>query len=111
MRPRIVSLVLAVTVAAAGQAAVVTRAPRHAQARPVTQAAAAPTRSGAGPRVLVAYLSKSGHTETMARAVADGARSVAGGVVTLRTIGEVKDDDLLGGGVWRVGDHRGGQGQ
>jgi NAD(P)H dehydrogenase (quinone) len=57
----------------------------------------------AGPRVLVAYLSKSGNTETMARAVAEGAKSVAGAVVSLKKIDEVKEDDLMGADAIVVG--------
>ncbi|HVT42837.1 MAG TPA: flavodoxin family protein [Thermoanaerobaculia bacterium] len=46
-------------------------------------------------RILIAYYSASGHTRTMAEAVARGARSVEGAVVTLRSVGEVKNAELL----------------
>jgi NAD(P)H dehydrogenase (quinone) len=45
-------------------------------------------------RVLVVYHSESGNTETMARALADGARRVDGSQVFLRTYPEVTKDDL-----------------
>lgn len=66
-------------------------------------ASAQAVRSEPGPRVLVAYLSKSGNTETMARAVAEGARSVAGATVTLKPIADVKDEDLFGADAIIVG--------
>lgn len=69
-------------------------------AAPAAAQAPVPT---AGPRVLVAYLSKSGNTETMARAVAEGARSVAGAVVSLQKIADVKEADLLGADAIIVG--------
>ena len=53
--------------------------------------------------MLVAYLSQTGHTETMARAVADGARSVPGTTVVLKTIADVTDADLLGADAIVVG--------
>ncbi len=54
-------------------------------------------------RVLVAYFSQTGHTETMARAVADGARSVPGATVVLKKIADVTDADLLGADAIVVG--------
>lgn len=51
--------------------------------------------ASANVRVLVAYFSQTGHTETMARAVADGARSVPGVTVVLKKIADVTDGDLL----------------
>ena len=56
-----------------------------------------------GVRVLVAYFSQSGHTEAMARAVADGARSVPGVTVVLKKIADVTDADLLGADAIVVG--------
>jgi NAD(P)H dehydrogenase (quinone) len=44
--------------------------------------------------VLVAYYSLSGHTETMAHAVADGVRRIPGVTVTLRKVGDVTAEDL-----------------
>ncbi|MCU0226069.1 MAG: flavodoxin domain-containing protein [Bryobacterales bacterium] len=45
-------------------------------------------------RVLVVYHSESGNTETMARALAHGARQVPGSQVLLRTYEEVAKEDL-----------------
>ncbi len=45
-------------------------------------------------RVLVAYYSLSGNTRILAEAVAEGARSVAGTEVSLKTVAEVKRADL-----------------
>ncbi|MCW5964602.1 MAG: flavodoxin domain-containing protein [Bryobacterales bacterium] len=45
-------------------------------------------------RVLVVYHSESGNTETLARALAHGARQVSGSQVFLRTFEEVTKDDL-----------------
>lgn len=45
-------------------------------------------------RVLVVYHSESGNTETMARALAHGARQVPGSQVLLRTYEEVSKEDL-----------------
>jgi NAD(P)H dehydrogenase (quinone) len=61
------------------------QAPPTASSRPVP----------ASVTLLVAYYSKTGATETMARAVADGARSVAGTEVLLKTIESVKEADLM----------------
>ncbi len=46
--------------------------------------------------MLVVYHSESGNTETMARALAHGARQVAGTQVLLRTYDEVSKEDLSG---------------
>jgi NAD(P)H dehydrogenase (quinone) len=48
-----------------------------------------------GARLLVAYYSKTGATGKMARAVEEGAKSVAGTTVVLKTIDRVTDKDLL----------------
>jgi len=48
------------------------------------------------PRVLVVYHSLGGHTKTMAEAVAEGARGVAGTEVVVKTGLEATVDDLLG---------------
>jgi NAD(P)H dehydrogenase (quinone) len=48
-----------------------------------------------GATVLVAYYSKTGATEKMARAVGEGARSVAGTNVSVKAIDQVTDKDLL----------------
>ena len=45
--------------------------------------------------VLVTYHSVSGNTETMAQAVAEGAKAVSGTSVVLKRVGEVIGDDLL----------------
>lgn len=45
--------------------------------------------------VLIVYYSSTGHTKTMAEAVATGARSVAHVTVTLKTVQEVTNADLL----------------
>jgi NAD(P)H dehydrogenase (quinone) len=47
------------------------------------------------PRVLVTYYTRSGHTEAMAKAVAEGVKSVAEMEVQVRPVGEVSPDDLL----------------
>ncbi len=56
-----------------------------------------------GPVVLVAYYSIGGHTEAMARATADGARSVEGVEVRLKKIGETGMDDILDAGAIIIG--------
>lgn len=66
-------------------------------------AAAQPPRPVVGPRVLIAYLSKSGNTEAMARAVAEGVKSVPGAAALLMKIGDVKEADLLGADAIIVG--------
>src|SRR5882724_2019272 len=45
--------------------------------------------------ILIAYHSQSGNTETFAKAVRDGAASVAGVEVQLRKAGEVTDAEIL----------------
>lgn len=45
-------------------------------------------------KVLVVYHSESGHTETMAKSLAEGASRVEGCTVTLRTFADVSQDDL-----------------
>lgn len=45
--------------------------------------------------VLVTYHSRSGHTERMARAVAEGVRTVDRARVMLKRVGEVTSDDLF----------------
>lgn len=47
-------------------------------------------------RVLVIYDSRTGNTEKMANAVAEGARSIDGTEVVVRTVDKAKVDDLLG---------------
>ncbi len=66
------------------------------------QASAQP-QGALGVRVLVAYFSQSGHTETMARAVADGAKSVPGATVVLKKVADVTNADLLGADAILVG--------
>jgi len=45
-------------------------------------------------RILVAYYSRTGNTEQMARAAVEGARRVPGVAATLKKVGEVSKDDL-----------------
>jgi NAD(P)H dehydrogenase (quinone) len=69
-------------------------------------ALAAPLRAQPAKRdtvVLIAYHSVTGTTETLARAVEEGARSVAGTRVLLKRVGEVSADDLLGADAVIVG--------
>lgn len=47
------------------------------------------------PTVLIAYYSQSGNTQIMAQAVEEGAKSVAGVRVILRSIDQVSSQDLL----------------
>ena len=47
------------------------------------------------PTVLIAYYSQSGHTKTMAQAVEEGAKSVAGVCVLLLSIDQVSTKELL----------------
>jgi NAD(P)H dehydrogenase (quinone) len=49
----------------------------------------------AGVKVLVAYHSLSGHTERMAEAVVEGAKSLPGTTVVLKRVGQVTADDLF----------------
>ena len=53
--------------------------------------------------VLVTYHSLSGNTERMARAVAEGAKSVPGARVALKRVGEVTGDDLFSSDALIVG--------
>src|SRR5437016_13537424 len=53
--------------------------------------------------VLVTYHSRTGHTEKMARAVVDGARSVPVARVVLKRVGEVTKEDLCISDVLMVG--------
>ena len=46
------------------------------------------------PRILVLYHSTYGHIETMAEAVADGARSIEGAVVDIKRVPELVPDEL-----------------
>jgi NAD(P)H dehydrogenase (quinone) len=46
------------------------------------------------PKLLVLYYSTYGHVETMANAVAEGARSVAGVEVTLKRVPETMPPDV-----------------
>ena len=46
-------------------------------------------------RILVVYYSRSGNTEKMARAVAEGAEGVAGATVEVRKVADTKPEDLL----------------
>jgi NAD(P)H dehydrogenase (quinone) len=46
-------------------------------------------------KVLVAYHSKSGHTERMAEAVTEGAKSLPGTAVVMKRVGQVTADDLF----------------
>lgn len=46
-------------------------------------------------RVLIIYDSRTGNTEKMANAVADGARSIDGTEVVVRTVDKAKVDELL----------------
>ena len=46
-------------------------------------------------KILVLYYSTYGHIETMAGAVAEGARSVAGAEVTIKRVPELMSDDVL----------------
>jgi NAD(P)H dehydrogenase (quinone) len=47
------------------------------------------------PKILVLYYSTYGHIETMAGAVAEGARSVAGTEVTVKRVPELMNDETL----------------
>ena len=46
-------------------------------------------------KILIAYYSRTHHTQHMAEAVAEGARGQAGASVEVKTIAEVTDKDLL----------------
>ena len=54
-------------------------------------------------QVLVTYHSLSGNTEQMAQSVQEGARSVEGTTVLLKTVGQVTADDLFGSDAVVVG--------
>lgn len=56
--------------------------------------AATLTLSAEDVRVLVAYYSESGHTETMANALARGAQSLEGATVVVKKVADVTKDDL-----------------
>jgi len=61
----------------------------------VGQASATPTESSADTvRVLIVYHTMTGNTRTLAEAVAEGARRVAGAEVTLKPVDEAVNDDL-----------------
>ena len=47
------------------------------------------------PSILVVYDSRTGHTEKLARAVAEGVRQVEGAVAVLRRREEVKDEEIV----------------
>jgi len=63
-------------------------------AAPPLADAAAPATTGDTVRVLVLYHSLTGNTEQLAEAVAEGARSVPGAVVTVKKVGETTSADL-----------------
>jgi NAD(P)H dehydrogenase (quinone) len=46
-------------------------------------------------KILVVYHSRGGHTEAMAKAVADGAKKVSPADITLKKVGDVKCSELL----------------
>ena len=46
------------------------------------------------PKILVVYYSTYGHIETMANAVAEGAREVAGAEVTVKRVAELVSEDV-----------------
>jgi NAD(P)H dehydrogenase (quinone) len=46
-------------------------------------------------RILVAYYSETGHTESMAKALAEGVAGVAGVKVTLRSVADVEEEEIL----------------
>jgi len=61
----------------------------------VGQASAAPAESSADTiRVLIVYHSETGNTGTLAEAVAEGAWSVDGAEVTVKTVAEASNEDL-----------------
>lgn len=47
------------------------------------------------PEILVLYYSMYGHTETMAKAVAEGCRKVEGAKTTIKRVEELVPDDVL----------------
>lgn len=54
-------------------------------------------------KILVVYYSKTGHTAALAKAVAEGAKKVRAAGVTLKTVTEVKCDELLAADALIVG--------
>lgn len=52
--------------------------------------------AGKGPVILVAYYSETGHTELVAEAVAEGAKSVAGTTILLKPINEIEGGEVVG---------------
>src|SRR5689334_24421799 len=46
------------------------------------------------PKILVVYYSAYGHIETMAEAIAEGARQVAGAEVTIKRVAELVPDEV-----------------
>jgi NAD(P)H dehydrogenase (quinone) len=59
------------------------------------QAAAAPAESPHSVKVLVAYHSRTGHTEKMARGVVEGVKGVEGAVAVLKRVEQVTAEDLF----------------
>src|SRR5688572_20946139 len=53
-------------------------------------------------KVLVLYYSTYGHIETMAEAVAEGARKVAGATVTVKRVPELVPDDVAKAGHFKL---------
>ncbi len=64
--------------------------------RPAPPASPQARQAGDSVRILIAYYSHTGHTEALAKAVAEGARKVKGAVVTIKAVSEVKCPELLG---------------
>jgi NAD(P)H dehydrogenase (quinone) len=54
-------------------------------------------------KILIVYYSKTGHTAALAKAVAEGAKKVRAAGVTLKTVTEVKCDELLAADALIVG--------
>jgi NAD(P)H dehydrogenase (quinone) len=54
-------------------------------------------------KVLIAYHSLTGHTERMAEAIADGAKSVPDTIVALKRVGSITADDLFSSDALIVG--------
>jgi NAD(P)H dehydrogenase (quinone) len=59
--------------------------------------------ANAQPTVLISYHSKTGNTEALARAIANGAQQVQGVKVIMKTVEETTSDDLLNAGAVIVG--------
>src|SRR5215468_11212667 len=53
-----------------------------------------PSKERAMPKILVLYYSAYGHVETMAEAVAEGARQVAGAEVTIKRVPELVPEEV-----------------